>query len=564
MRRFRIADLSIGMKIHVVIVLLSLVAVAVGSIGVWALKVYGETTHRIGEASARAVAGERVNGLIYAVVMDSRGIYMSPSAESAERFARPLLANLGLIRQRMQEWGALVSGADRARFDTANARAEEFIRFRTELVRLGRENSIAEARAYGDNDTNRANRQAFGREIAQLAEENNAEISRLEAELDRLGAWGIRLVLIVGAAGIVIGIVASADGTRRYITRPLRGLTEAMGALARGDLNAAIPAADRNDEIGRMAQAVEVFKANAAERIRLEAQAVAEHEDRAQRAARLDTVITDFQKIISGVAGAVAAAADTLQSNAQSMAAVAEQTSRHAGAVAAAADLTAANVQSSAAATEELNSSISEISRQVAESARYASSAVAEARSTDTEIMGLATNAQEIGQVVKLISDIAAQTNLLALNATIEAARAGEAGKGFAVVASEVKNLANQTARATEEIARQITGMQTATTGAVGAIQAIGGTISRLDETAAAIAAAVEEQGAATSEIARNVQQAAGGTNEVLATIGGVTQAASETGAAAQQVLEASTQMASQAARLNSEVETFIAKVRAA
>jgi methyl-accepting chemotaxis protein len=275
-------------------------------------------------------------------------------------------------------------------------------------------------------------------------------------------------------------------------------------------------------------------------------------------------IADDFEQSVKGVVDAVASAATELQASSQSMSATAEETSRQSTTVAAASEEATANVQTVASAAEELSASVMEISRQVTKSVQIAGAAVEEAKKTDTTVQGLATAAQKIGDVVKLISDIAGQTNLLALNATIEAARAGEAGKGFAVVASEVKNLANQTARATDEITSQIGAIQTATHDAVEAIRSIATTIAEMNQISTAISAAVEEQGATTKEIARNVAQAATGSANVAETISGVSRAASETGSSAGQVLNAAGELSVQAERLRREVDNFLGSVRSA
>lgn len=275
-------------------------------------------------------------------------------------------------------------------------------------------------------------------------------------------------------------------------------------------------------------------------------------------------IADDFEASVKGVVDAVASAATELQASSQSMSATAEETSRQSMTVAAASEEATANVQTVASAAEELSASVQEISRQVSKSVQIAGAAVTEAKKTDATVQGLATAAQKIGDVVKLISDIAGQTNLLALNATIEAARAGEAGKGFAVVASEVKNLANQTARATDEITSQIGAIQSATNEAVEAIRTIAATISEMNQISTAISAAVEEQGATTKEIARNVAQAAEGSANVAETISGVSRAASETGSSAGQVLNASGELSQQAERLRREVDNFLGSVRSA
>jgi methyl-accepting chemotaxis protein len=286
--------------------------------------------------------------------------------------------------------------------------------------------------------------------------------------------------------------------------------------------------------------------------------------ERQKRQDELNAAVTDFDATMSAVLSAVSSAATEMQETAKVLSASVDETGRRSTAVTAASEEASTNVQTVASAAEELSGSIAEISRQVQESTRIANNAVEEATQTNRTVQSLAEAAQRIGEVVKLINDIAGQTNLLALNATIEAARAGEAGKGFAVVASEVKSLANQTAKATEEIAAQISAIQTATGASVDAIKAIGTTISRVSEIATSIASAVEEQGAATQEIARNVQQAAAGTADVSSNISGVAQAAGETGNATNGVRKASDELSKQADILRAEVDRFFARVRAA
>lgn len=277
----------------------------------------------------------------------------------------------------------------------------------------------------------------------------------------------------------------------------------------------------------------------------------------------LDALAEHFNQSIRSVVDGVAGASTELQASAQSMASVAEETGRQAVAVAAASEQATVNLQTVASSAEELSASINEIGRQVAQSNEYTALAVDEAKATDATVRELAAAAEKIGAVVTLISEIASQTNLLALNATIEAARAGEAGKGFAVVASEVKNLANQTAKATDDIRQQIAQMQDIAAQAVAAIKRIDGTIEQMSSTATAIASAVEQQNAATMEIARNVQQAAAGANEVSANIHGVTEAASESGHVATQVLGASDELGRQATVLQAEVDGFLGRLRA-
>ncbi len=371
-------------------------------------------------------------------------------------------------------------------------------------------------------------------------------------------------LLVTAGIALALGLLL-AWLIGRGVAGPVKAMTGAMTELAAGKLETDIPARDNRDEIGAMAKAVQVFKDNAiaVRRMEEEAKAAAIQAD-AEKKAAMRKLADDFQSAVGGVVNGVASAATEMQGSAQALTTTAEQTSRQASAVSAATEEASTNVQTVAAASEELAASVTEISRQVTTSSGIANKAVEQARATDAKVQGLSAAASQIGDVVRLIADIAGRTNLLALNATIEAARAGEAGKGFAVVASEVKNLATQTAKATEEIGAKVTEMQSATADSVEAIRSIGETIAEMSAIAAGIASAVEEQGAATQEIARNVQEAAKGTQEVSSNIGGVTQASGETGAAAGQMLGAAKELSVQAETLRREVDGFLATVRAA
>ncbi len=369
--------------------------------------------------------------------------------------------------------------------------------------------------------------------------------------------------LLFGAVALVAG-AAFAWLIGRSIAAPVAAMTGAMRRLAAGDKGVEIPARDGKDEVAEMAVAVDVFKQNMIKADELAAAQRHEQEKKEARQKVVEGYIGVFDRSVQEVLGTVDAAATHLRKTAEGMSATAEQTTRQADAVAAASEEASTNVQTVAAATEEMSSSIGEIGRQVHQSSDIAGKAVEEAARTNATVQGLSAAAQKIGAVVELIQQIASQTNLLALNATIEAARAGEAGKGFAVVASEVKSLANQTAKATEEIATQIGAIQSSTEDAVTAIEGINQTIIKVNEIAGAIAAAVEQQGAATREITRNTQEAAHGTGEVSRNITGVTQAASETGTAANQVLSSAGQLTDQATILRSEIDKFLANIRAA
>jgi methyl-accepting chemotaxis protein len=371
------------------------------------------------------------------------------------------------------------------------------------------------------------------------------------------------VALVVGL--VVVLALLCAWLLARSITRPLHRLERHMTAIADGDLTVDVPESRRADEIGRMAGAVDVFKANAIEKHRMETERQADKERAdAERKAALIHIADSFEASIRGVVTDLSTTASSMDDAAGKMADTAEATGRQAMAVAAASDQASCNVNTVASSAEELAASIQEISRQVQASSQIAGQAVGDADRTNAMMKGLIGAAKQIGDVVDLINSIAGQTNLLALNATIEAARAGEAGKGFAVVASEVKQLANQTAKATEEIQGKVSEIQTATSDAAEAIHHIGETIGRINEITTTVAAAVEQQSAATSEITSNVQQVAVSTREVSGNINGVNQSVGATSQAARVVLDASKHLADEATILNREVESFLRGVRTA
>lgn len=364
------------------------------------------------------------------------------------------------------------------------------------------------------------------------------------------------VLAIITGIGIMIG---------RSISRPVVQMTSAMGGIADGNNDVDVPSRDRADEIGEMATAVQVFKDNAIrmEKMRIEQQ---EAEERAEKEKRdqMHALADDFESKVGTIVETVSASATELQSTAESMTAISEETSRQSTTVASASEQASANVNNMASATNELGSSISEISAQVQRQADMAAQAAAAASTSNEQVRNLAEQAEGIGEVVELINGIAAQTNLLALNATIEAARAGEAGRGFAIVAGEVKELANQTATATEEISKQISQVQEQTGSTVDSIRLINDQIEAMNDVSTAVAAAIEEQDTATREIGRNSQEASDGTRLVSEAIAGVTQAATEAGQSASGVLDASSGLSREAESLAAEVEAFIARVRAA
>ncbi len=380
-------------------------------------------------------------------------------------------------------------------------------------------------------------------------------------DIDAEFARSVRNFAILGVL-LLAAVSAIAWRISRSIALPLRSLAQVTDRIGVGDHDVLVPATGRVDEIGLLARSVEILRneAKAADRLRLEqgaAQAAKEQAAEAQAG-----LIEEFNSKIVEVVGTVISSAGNLEGNAQMMSEVAHQTGAQVGAVAAASEQAAANVQTVAAASEELAASSREIAAQVGRASLIAQNAAVEAATTDQLVRGLANAATNIGDVVKLISDIASQTNLLALNATIEAARAGEAGKGFAVVANEVKHLANQTAKATDQIAEQIKAVQEQTNNAVTAISSIASTIQQMDEVSAAIAAAVEEQGAATQEITRNIQEAHAGTAEVSRNIVGVSSGATQTTSTAQSVFAAARDLSRQAESMRAVADNFLVRLQ--
>jgi methyl-accepting chemotaxis protein len=379
---------------------------------------------------------------------------------------------------------------------------------------------------------------------------------QMEATLHLSIALAVLVLMVGGALAMLLG---------GAIASPVRRATESMEKLAGGDLSIDVQGLARGDDVGRLAKALQVFKDNAIEARRLAAQVETDRvRSEEEKTAIMQRLADDFERQVFSVVDAVAAASTELEASAGSLTRTASESASRADQVARVADVSAANVQTVASASEEMAASASEIAGQVAQANDVARLAEGRARDADQTVRELATAASRIGEVVSLITEIASQTNLLALNATIEAARAGEAGRGFAVVAAEVKRLAEQTAKATEDIAAQVAGIQGATDGAVNALGAITQTIGEINQISMAISASVEEQTAAVREISRNTAEVAEGTRDVTGAIGAVRQGASETGAAAEQSLGAAKELGQQANLLRDEVRRFIEKVRAA
>jgi methyl-accepting chemotaxis protein len=573
-----LSNISIGKRVYAMAAILLFVCAVTAATGIWKMNKIGQEIAEIAEQDiplTESVTRITIHQLEQAILIEKGAGHLNPANlnELSKSFASLGHKVEEEIKDAEQRLGAAITHAASAESKREFENLLDVIKKIDAAHRAYEKQgeTVFSLMASGDMDKAKALAAKTEADQKQLDADLIAALAQLEKFTQRSASnaeqdeqTGMKLLIGTALAGLLIGVVA---GTMigRSISIPINELTNVMGELAEDNTDVRVHYIENKDEIGRMARAVRVFRENAIEVKRLTAaQAEADRKAAEDKARMLADVAAQIENSIGAIAQRMAAAADQVKTSARSLSASADQASNQSNAVAGASEQASANVQTVASATEELSSSVMEIGRQVTTSTEIAGRAVAEVQTTNTKVQGLAQAAGQIGDVVAIISDIAEQTNLLALNATIEAARAGEAGKGFAVVASEVKNLASQTAKATDEISAQIAEIQSATDDAVAAILAIGKVIEEISNVTHGIAAAVEEQGAATQEIARNVEQAAIGTQEVSSNIAGVAQAAESTGGSARDLLQASETMDRDSSDLKRQVSELADRIRAA
>ena len=554
--------LSIAAKLYAIFALMATTTIALSVVAVTAARQHAALTDEFESANAGTWNVERVNGLIYAVVMESRGVYMSDDIKTSKIYADGILKFNKQIAKVVVDWKKSVRGDDAELFVQFSKRIAQFIDFRRELARLGTEVSPAAGREWGDNDANRSVRKALNKDLDQLTEIYSKRATRVYSEIntgiDKTAMWRSLL-----ACFAVLLATAGAWVISRSVAKPIADITRVTEAVAAGDASISVPFSERSDEIGALARSIGVFQRAMRSNEELNRTVRDDAEMRTQRQEQMSNEISRFSAEVEATLAELGRISDQMLAASTQLAGAADAASAKSASAAAASSEASSNVRDIASAADELSASVNEIDRQVAQSNAIATKAVNEAGRTNLAVKELDEAAGRIGDVVKLITGIAEQTNLLALNATIEAARAGEAGRGFAVVAGEVKALAGQTSRATEEISTQIAGMQRATVRSIEAITAIEHIIREIGDISGAIAAAVTEQGAATAEIARSVEIAAKRTVETAEGVNLVGTATEDTRSSAGAVKTVADDLGSVAGRIRGQVDAFFQRLSA-
>jgi methyl-accepting chemotaxis protein len=556
-----LASLALATKLYSIFALFALLTAAIAVLSDYNSRRSAELTAAIETANAAALNVERVNSLVYAVVMESRGVYMSTDPSVVKKYGDGLLKFNNQILDVVKKWEGIVRADDAEQFAAFKKRIEQFVEFRKELVRRANEINPAAGREWGDNDANRTVRSALNKDLEALSKvyadrgraigEQTETNRKLSFILTSLGAVALLLVI----AGVVI--------IARSIARPLSLITATIKQVADGAENVEVPHTGRADEIGALARAIQIFKEAMDRNRNLNLQVSQESSSREERARHIEKAVEEFQEAIGSVLRGLTDNATAMRETAQSITRATSGANDRAVAAAGATEHAASNVAAVAGAAEELSASVEDIGRQVRQSAGAVEQTGLRTEKSIAEIESLAAATQRIDGVLNLIQAIAEQTNLLALNATIEAARAGEAGRGFAVVAHEVKALAGQTAKATAEIGENVNLIQSSTRNAVEAVREIGGAVREINDVTTNIAGAIAQQDAATREISANAQSAAQGNDTLVANIASLRDAIGETDTAAASVLSASGNLTATADTLSREVEKFFQNLRA-
>ena len=554
--------LSIAAKLYAIFALMATTTIALAVVAVSAARHHAALTDEFESANAGTWNVERVNGLIYAVVMESRGVYMSSDMTTSKIYADGILKFNKQIAKVVDDWKKSVRGDDAELFAQFSKRIAQFIDFRKELARLGTEVSPAAGREWGDNDANRSVRKALNKDLERLTELYANRATRAFREMDT-GIDNTAMWLSLLACVAVLLAIAGAMVISRSVAKPIADITRVTEAVAAGDAAIAVPFGERRDEIGALARSIAVFQRAMRHNEELNRTVRDDTETRTRRQEQMLGEISRFSAEMEATLAELGRISDQMLAASTQLAGAADDASAKTERATTASSEASSNVRDIASAADELSASVNEIDRQVAQSNAIATKAVNEAGRTNIAVKELDEAAGRIGDVVKLITGIAEQTNLLALNATIEAARAGEAGRGFAVVAGEVKALAGQTSRATEEIGAQIAGMQRATMRSIEAITAIEHIIREIGDISGAIAAAVTEQGAATAEIARSVEIAAKRTVETAAEVNLVGTATEGTRASASAVKTVADDLGHVAGRIRGQVDAFFERLSA-